>query len=183
VRSTPGGSSTASPSICTMDEYVYEALRAGASGYLLKDVPPEQLVEGIRAVGSGEALLAPSITRRVIRGVRPSSAGLRPDSAGRARGADRAGAGGPAAGWPRPIERRDRKGALRQRDDGQDPRESHPHEARAERSGPGGRVRLRVGRRLGDQARVAHSPLVVGHGAPEERLEHGSRRRSLDSGD
>jgi DNA-binding NarL/FixJ family response regulator len=49
-----------------MDEYVYEALRAGASGFLLKDVPPEQLVEGIRLVGSGEALLAPSITRRVI---------------------------------------------------------------------------------------------------------------------
>jgi DNA-binding NarL/FixJ family response regulator len=49
-----------------IDEYVYEALRAGASGFLLKDVPPEQLVEGIRSVGSGEALLAPSITRRVI---------------------------------------------------------------------------------------------------------------------
>jgi DNA-binding NarL/FixJ family response regulator/class 3 adenylate cyclase len=49
-----------------MDEYVYEALRAGASGFLLKDVPPEQLVAGIRAVVSGEALLAPSITRRVI---------------------------------------------------------------------------------------------------------------------
>jgi DNA-binding NarL/FixJ family response regulator len=49
-----------------MDEYVYEALRAGASGFLLKDVPPEQLVTGIHAVASGEALLAPSITRRVI---------------------------------------------------------------------------------------------------------------------
>jgi DNA-binding NarL/FixJ family response regulator/class 3 adenylate cyclase len=49
-----------------MDEYVYEALRAGASGFLLKDTPPEQLVEGIRSVGSGEALLAPSITKRVI---------------------------------------------------------------------------------------------------------------------
>jgi DNA-binding NarL/FixJ family response regulator len=49
-----------------MDEYVYEALRAGASGFLLKDVPPEQLVDGIRAVGSGDALLAPSVTRRVI---------------------------------------------------------------------------------------------------------------------
>jgi DNA-binding NarL/FixJ family response regulator/class 3 adenylate cyclase len=49
-----------------MDEYVYEALRAGASGFLLKDVPPEQLVTGIRAVASGDALLAPSITRRVI---------------------------------------------------------------------------------------------------------------------
>jgi len=49
-----------------MDEYVYEALRAGASGFLLKDVPPEQLVSGIRAVASGEALLAPAVTRRVI---------------------------------------------------------------------------------------------------------------------
>ena len=49
-----------------MDEYVYEALRAGASGFLLKDVPPEQLVAGIRAVCSGEALLAPAVTRRVI---------------------------------------------------------------------------------------------------------------------
>jgi len=49
-----------------MDEYVYESLRAGASGFLLKDVPPEQLVTGIRAVASGEALLAPSVTRRMI---------------------------------------------------------------------------------------------------------------------
>src|ERR671937_817977 len=49
-----------------MDEYVYDALQAGASGFLLKDVPPEQLVVGIRAVASGDALLAPSITRRVI---------------------------------------------------------------------------------------------------------------------
>ncbi|MCL4231563.1 MAG: response regulator transcription factor [Dehalococcoidia bacterium] len=51
-----------------MDEYVYDALRAGASGFLLKDVPPERLVAGIRAVVSGEALLAPSITRRLIEG-------------------------------------------------------------------------------------------------------------------
>src|SRR2546421_4359573 len=49
-----------------MDEYVYEALRAGASGFLLKDVPPEQLIVGIRAVASGEALLAPAVTKRVI---------------------------------------------------------------------------------------------------------------------
>jgi DNA-binding NarL/FixJ family response regulator/class 3 adenylate cyclase len=49
-----------------MDEYIYEALKAGASGFLLKDTPPEQLVSGIRAVASGEALLAPSVTRRVI---------------------------------------------------------------------------------------------------------------------
>src|SRR4029453_7561525 len=49
-----------------MDEYVYDALRVGASGFLLKDVPPEQLVDGIRAVANGDALLAPSVTRRVI---------------------------------------------------------------------------------------------------------------------
>jgi DNA-binding NarL/FixJ family response regulator len=49
-----------------MDEYVYEALRAGASGFLVKDVPPEQLVAGIRSVASGDALLAPSVTRRLI---------------------------------------------------------------------------------------------------------------------
>jgi DNA-binding NarL/FixJ family response regulator len=49
-----------------VNEYVYEALRAGASGFLLKDVPPEQLVAGIRIVAEGEALLAPSITRRLI---------------------------------------------------------------------------------------------------------------------
>jgi len=49
-----------------LDQYVYEALRAGASGFLLKDVPPEQLVAGIYTVASGDALLAPSVTRRVI---------------------------------------------------------------------------------------------------------------------
>jgi DNA-binding NarL/FixJ family response regulator len=49
-----------------LNEYVYEALRAGAGGFLLKDAPPEQLVEAIRVVAAGEALLAPTITRRVI---------------------------------------------------------------------------------------------------------------------
>jgi DNA-binding NarL/FixJ family response regulator len=49
-----------------LNEYVYEALRAGASGFLLKDAPPEQLVSAIRVVADGEALLAPSITKRVI---------------------------------------------------------------------------------------------------------------------
>jgi DNA-binding NarL/FixJ family response regulator len=49
-----------------LDEYVYEALRAGASGFLLKDVPPEHLAPAVRIVASGEALLAPSVTRRLI---------------------------------------------------------------------------------------------------------------------
>ncbi len=49
-----------------LDEYVIESLRAGASGFLLKDAPAEDLVEAIRIVASGEALLAPSITRRLL---------------------------------------------------------------------------------------------------------------------
>jgi DNA-binding NarL/FixJ family response regulator len=49
-----------------LDEYVYEALRAGASGFLVKDTPPERLVDAIRIVAAGEALLSPSITRRMI---------------------------------------------------------------------------------------------------------------------
>jgi len=49
-----------------LDEYVYEALRAGASGFVLKDDPPEQLIAAIRTVADGDALLSPAITRRVI---------------------------------------------------------------------------------------------------------------------
>jgi DNA-binding NarL/FixJ family response regulator len=49
-----------------LDEYVYRAFQAGANGFLLKDVPPEQLANGIRAVAVGDALLAPSVTRRLI---------------------------------------------------------------------------------------------------------------------
>ena len=49
-----------------LDEYVYDALRAGASGFLLKDTPPEQLAPAVRTVAAGDALLAPSVTRRLI---------------------------------------------------------------------------------------------------------------------
>ena len=49
-----------------LDEYVYEALRAGASGFVLKDDPPEQLLAAIRSVAAGDALLSPAITKRVI---------------------------------------------------------------------------------------------------------------------
>ena len=49
-----------------LDEYVYEALRAGASGFVLKDDPPEQLIAAVRTVASGDALLSPAITKRVI---------------------------------------------------------------------------------------------------------------------
>jgi RNA polymerase sigma factor (sigma-70 family) len=49
-----------------LDEYVYEALRAGASGFLLKDAPPEQLIAAIHTLAAGEALIAPAITKRLI---------------------------------------------------------------------------------------------------------------------
>ncbi|WP_435738411.1 response regulator transcription factor [Cellulosimicrobium sp. PMB13] len=49
-----------------VDEYVYEALRAGASGFLLKDAPPAELVDGIRTIARGESLLAPTVTRTLI---------------------------------------------------------------------------------------------------------------------
>ena len=49
-----------------LDEYIVEALRAGASGFLLKDVRPDELVEAIRLVARGDALLAPSVTRRLL---------------------------------------------------------------------------------------------------------------------
>ena len=50
-----------------LDEYVYEALRAGASGFVLKDDPPEQLLGAVRVVAGGDALLSPTVTKRVIR--------------------------------------------------------------------------------------------------------------------
>ena len=50
----------------SLDDYVYEALRAGASGFLLKDAPPEELIKAVQVVASGNALLSPAITRQVI---------------------------------------------------------------------------------------------------------------------
>ena len=78
-----------------LDEYVYDALRAGASGFLLKDVTAERLFDAVRIVAAGEALLAPAVTRRLISEFaqlrpRPAAASRRdragrPDSAGDAR--------------------------------------------------------------------------------------------------
>ncbi|WP_117209800.1 response regulator [Allorhizocola rhizosphaerae] len=63
-----------------LDEYVYEALRAGASGFLLKDAPAADLVHAVRVVAGGEALLAPAVTRRLIEDFvrRPSFTGVKP---------------------------------------------------------------------------------------------------------
>jgi len=66
-----------------LDDYVYAALRAGASGFLLKDTPPADLLSAIRVVASGEALLAPSVTRRLI-----AEFTKRPETAARPAGLD-----------------------------------------------------------------------------------------------
>jgi DNA-binding NarL/FixJ family response regulator len=67
-----------------LDEYVFEALRAGASGFLLKDLPREDLVAAVRVVAAGEALLAPRITRRLIEEFARRPAGSSP-TCGRSR--------------------------------------------------------------------------------------------------
>ncbi|MFI7108458.1 response regulator [Nonomuraea sp. NPDC050227] len=64
-----------------LDDYVYEALRAGASGFLLKEAPPADLVSAVRVVAAGDALLAPSVTRRLIEEIarcRPALPGAAP---------------------------------------------------------------------------------------------------------
>ena len=130
-----------------LNEYVYEALRAGASGFLLKDVPPEQLAAGIRVVAQGEALLAPSITKRLIQEF--ASAAPAPPT--------------PPPGLDELTARelevfkliaRGLSNAeiaaelIVSRDDGQDPRRARADEARAARPRPGRGARVRV-RRLG----------------------------------
>lgn len=65
-----------------IDEYVIEAIRAGASGFLLKDVRPSELIEAIRIVARGDALLAPSVTRRLLESIAPSLPALRPPKVG-----------------------------------------------------------------------------------------------------
>lgn len=66
IAGTPGGPRVLVLTTFDLDEYVYRALEAGASGFLLKDAPPERLVEAVRTVARGESLLAPSLTRRLI---------------------------------------------------------------------------------------------------------------------
>lgn len=65
-----------------LDEYVYDALRAGASGFLLKDAPPEELVHAVRVVARGDALIAPSITKRLIEEIsqRPAQQNVSPEA-------------------------------------------------------------------------------------------------------
>ena len=123
------------------DEYIYEALRVGASGFLLKDAPADRLLDAVRVAAAGDALLAPSVTRRLIeqftRAARPDAV---PESLAeltereldvlRLRRA-------------RALERGDRGRARARREHDQDPRRARPAKARAAGPRPGGRRRLR----------------------------------------
>ena len=84
------------------DEYVYQALRAGASGFLVKDAEPEELIRAVRVVHRGEALLSPSVTRRLIASLASRTAG----APGRPRpAAARASRARPGPGLARLTER------------------------------------------------------------------------------
>ena len=125
-----------------LDEYVYDALRAGASGFLLKDTLPDDLLAAIRVVAAGDALLAPRITRRLIEEFarRPIR---RPAAPAPRRPAHRARAGGARPRGQGAVERRDRRGAHHEPGDGQDPRQPPADEARRPRPHPAGDDRLR----------------------------------------
>jgi DNA-binding NarL/FixJ family response regulator len=77
------------------DEHVFAALRAGASGFLVKDIEPEELLQAVRVVARGDALLAPSVTRSLIAAFTAGRAGGRPARPPAARPAPRSGATGP----------------------------------------------------------------------------------------
>ena len=76
ITAGPSGAKVIVLTTFEVDEYVFEAMRAGASGFVLKRVPPAELIEAVRVVASGESMLFPASTRRVIeRFAAPSSAG------------------------------------------------------------------------------------------------------------
>ena len=123
-----------------LDEYVYEALRAGASGFVLKDDPPEQLLAAIRIVARGEALLSPAITKRVIEQFTRIP---HPSAAKSARRPHRTRTRRLPPDRPRPLKRRDRPTALHQRHHRQDPHHPHPPETQPPRPRPSRRARPR----------------------------------------
>ena len=136
------------------DEYVYDALRAGASGFVLKRVQPEELAQAVRIVASGESLVFPALTRRARRAARDARRPERPACAA-ARPADRPRGRDAAAGRARTVEPGDRRRARGRRPHGEDARRARAREARGARPHPGGRARLRD--RLRPARRVALS--------------------------
>ena len=122
-----------------LDEYVYDALRAGASGFLLKHSSPDELAAAVRVVAAGDALLAPSITRRLVEDfarlqpvLRTTAVGLTP----RDRCTPAGGAGA--------VQPGDRRNPGARGADGEDPCEPNPDQAGSSGPSPGCCLRLRV---------------------------------------
>ena len=126
-----------------LDEYVFEAIRAGASGFIVKHTKPAELLRAVRAVAAGDALLSPSVTRRLIREFAARTREAPPLPALDAL--TEAEAGGHGAGRRRADQRRDRRTAGREPAHGQDAREPGHGEARRPRPDQARGLRLRVG--------------------------------------
>ena len=139
-----------------LDEVVFEALRAGAAGFLLKTGPADDLVRAVRVVAAGESLLSPSVTRRLVEEFARRPSGAPPAAGGRS---DAPGARRVEARCPRPFERGDRHRAVRRGVDGEVARCEHPREARGARPRAGRRRRVRVGAR---RRRVVLASLALG---------------------
>ncbi len=139
-----------------LDRYVYAGLRAGASGFLLKDAPPADLLAAIRTVADGAAVLAPSTTRRLIDRFVP----LLPDPE-RATRRD-PGARGVPATRARQVQSRDRLGAIPVRKHHQNPRRAYPRQAQPPRP--------RASRRPGLRVRPDHTREPVARHAERLRL-------------
>jgi DNA-binding NarL/FixJ family response regulator len=159
----PGSETTIRVLILTTfdhDEYVYEAMRAGASGFLLKTVRPRQLAAAVRDVAAGDALLAPDITRRLIEQFvhRPPPGSAVPPTLGELtpREVEVLRLVAPGA-----VQRRDRRGAGGGRDHGTHPCDPDPGQARCAGPRPGRGDRLRV------RARTARRQLARSERRPE----------------
>ena len=139
-----------------LDEYVFDALRAGASGFLVKDTEPEEIVQALRVVADGDALLSPGITRRLI-----SEFVARPAevvSAATLDAADRTRTGGRRARRQRAEQRRDRRAPRRQPDHGEDAREPGDDQDRCPEPRAARRARVRVGTGPSPRARRLTAP-------------------------
>jgi DNA-binding NarL/FixJ family response regulator len=141
VGSEPGGPRILILTTFDLDEYVYDALRAGASGFLLKDVTAERLFEAVRVIAAGNALLAPTVTRRLISEFAPAAAHAGCRVRVRSRRAHPARDAGPPAGRRRLVKRGDSGPALRQRGDCEDTCEPRAEQAWVARQDASGRHR------------------------------------------
>ena len=112
-----------------LDEYVFEGLRAGAAGFLVKDTDASELIRAIRVVAAGDALLSPTVTRRLIAEFATRSRATRRTPAADNPDCSRARSGDPRRHWA--VQRRHRRQALHERLHRQDPR--HPRHGQTRR--------------------------------------------------